>query len=256
MDFSMVSNEILRDKSISLKAKGLYALIQSYVTLDKFNLYKKYLVTQSKDGKKSFESAWKELKETGYLIQYRMKDEKNHFYYEYELLDTPKSPVPQNGIPEDFPVPLFGDTTNRMLSKTDVTQKGGDINNIIKNNTIKNNIISNHILSEEDVKQMIGYDNFSQSDKKTVDEIVLLLTEIFGIDDSEIIRVNSRNMAAKTVKERLSKLTFDHIVYVLMVLEQFDGTIGNMRSYMVTTLFNAPATMESYYRNLYNKNNS
>lgn len=40
VNFSMVSNEILRDNSISLKAKGLYSLIQSYVTLENFTLYK------------------------------------------------------------------------------------------------------------------------------------------------------------------------------------------------------------------------
>ena len=82
VNFSMVSNSILRDETISLKAKGLYALIQSYITLDDFVLYKNLLKKKCCEGKKSFETAWKELKDTGYLLQYRMKDEKNHFYYE------------------------------------------------------------------------------------------------------------------------------------------------------------------------------
>jgi hypothetical protein len=36
--FSQVSNEALRDNTLSLKAKGLYALIQSYITIENFTL--------------------------------------------------------------------------------------------------------------------------------------------------------------------------------------------------------------------------
>lgn len=86
--FTQVSNNILRDNTISLKAKGLYSLIQSYITIENFTLYKNYLKKQCKEGEKAFESTWKELKDNGYLIQYRLQDEKTkQFYYEYELLD-------------------------------------------------------------------------------------------------------------------------------------------------------------------------
>lgn len=36
VNFSMISNEIIRDDTVSLKTKGLYALIQSYITMDDF----------------------------------------------------------------------------------------------------------------------------------------------------------------------------------------------------------------------------
>jgi len=94
--FTQVSNNALRDKTLSLKAKGLYSLIQSYITIEDFTLYKDYLKSFCKEGTKAFESAWKELKDEGYLIQYRLQDntpDKNNkkkmtFYYEYELLDS------------------------------------------------------------------------------------------------------------------------------------------------------------------------
>ena len=77
VNFSMVSNEILRDNSISLKAKGLYSLIQSYVTLENFTLYKGFLMSCCAEGRKAFDSAWNELKTSGYLVQYRLQDEKS-----------------------------------------------------------------------------------------------------------------------------------------------------------------------------------
>lgn len=85
--FSQVSNAALRDIELSLKAKGLYALIQSYITIEDFTLYKSTLKNSCIEGEKAFESTWKELKEKGYLIQYRMQTSKGTYYYEYELLD-------------------------------------------------------------------------------------------------------------------------------------------------------------------------
>lgn len=86
--FTQVSNNAIRDNELSLKAKGLYALIQSYITIEDFTLYKNHLKKQCVEGEKAFENTWKELKDKGYLIQYRLQDVKTkHFYYEYELLD-------------------------------------------------------------------------------------------------------------------------------------------------------------------------
>lgn len=78
VNFSMISNEIIRDDTVSLKAKGLYALIQSYITLEDFSLYKGFLLSKCKEGKKAFDAAWKELKDAGYLIQYQMQDQETN----------------------------------------------------------------------------------------------------------------------------------------------------------------------------------
>lgn len=72
---------ILENESLSLKAKGLYMVIKlKIMTCGSFR--KSELIEMSKDGTGSFESAWKELKSTGYLIQER--DNKNNSY-KYEL---------------------------------------------------------------------------------------------------------------------------------------------------------------------------
>ena len=80
----------LKDEKLSLRAKGLYAIIQNYVTLEDFTIYKSYLISVSGDGKSSFDRAWDELKEHGYLVQYQMQDATGKIYYEYDLLDEPR----------------------------------------------------------------------------------------------------------------------------------------------------------------------
>ena len=97
--FAMVSNVALRDASLSLKAKGLYAFIQSYITLEGFTLYKAFIFnSHEKDGVKGINSAWKELKDNGYLKQFKIRvigdDGKAAFKYEYELLDEPDTTTP------------------------------------------------------------------------------------------------------------------------------------------------------------------
>lgn len=86
-NFAQVSNSALQDSDLSLKAKGLYAVIESYIGKPNFKLYKRTLKQLCKEGTKAFDTTWKELKDTGYLKVYRMPSGKNDcFQYEYELL--------------------------------------------------------------------------------------------------------------------------------------------------------------------------
>lgn len=88
INFAPVSNSALKDPRLTLKAKGLYALIQSYITMPNFLLNKGWLRDRCREGEKAFDSAWKELKDCGFLKQYRIPNGKNDtFRYEYELLD-------------------------------------------------------------------------------------------------------------------------------------------------------------------------
>lgn len=94
-NFSAVSNMALQDERLSLKAKGLYSLIQCYNEKPNYRLYKRNLLKLCKEGSKAFDSAWKELKDTGYLKIYRIPSGDNdRFKYEYDLLDEPDPNTP------------------------------------------------------------------------------------------------------------------------------------------------------------------
>ncbi len=88
--FTMVCNTLVRDPMISAKAKGIYLVIMSYITLEDFQLSKSFLVAQFSDGEKSFESGWKELKNAGYLKTYSRLMGGKGAIVEYELLDEPQ----------------------------------------------------------------------------------------------------------------------------------------------------------------------
>ena len=86
--FTVVQNEITRDTHISLKAKGLYLVIQTYISMPNKKWTKEDFRNLTKEGKKAFDSAWKELKDFGYLKVHFMPDN-GKWQAEYELLDEP-----------------------------------------------------------------------------------------------------------------------------------------------------------------------
>ena len=146
--FSQVSNTALRDTNTSLKAKGLYSLIQSYITIEDFTLYKSTLQKMCKEGRDGFNSAWNELKKCGYLVQYKYKDKSGAFYYEYELLDAPlpeKSPDTENPSMEKT---RYGKTTpGKSNSGISTPGKPSTYNNIDTGDTNTNNTDEKNITS-------------------------------------------------------------------------------------------------------------
>ena len=157
--YSQVSNQALRDENLSLKAKGLYALIQSYITIPNFVLYKTTLLKKCKEGKKAFESAWIELKKSGYLVQYRMKNEKGSFYYEYELLDFIEV-VEETHTPKKE-VAGFGDM-----------QKGGSgKRGVYKKNDFNKNELNNKEEEREEQKTASSSADINSFEIKVLEEL-------------------------------------------------------------------------------------
>ncbi len=86
--FTVVQNEITRDRDISLKAKGLYLVIQANITMPDKKWRKEDFQAMTCEGKKAFDGAWNELKEAGYL-KVHMYSKGTTWKVEYELLDAP-----------------------------------------------------------------------------------------------------------------------------------------------------------------------
>lgn len=95
--YCSVPSSAAQDKTLSLKAKGLYLLIESCLGDPRFDRshLKQALMDKCKESNKAFDSAWKELKDAGYLKQYRAPHGgAKGFLYLYELLDTADSSIP------------------------------------------------------------------------------------------------------------------------------------------------------------------
>ena len=91
--YTTIYNEVLRDRTLSLDAKGLFAVIKSFVGLPDFALSKRRLSYACSDSGYLLNAAWKELKQKGYLQHYFSQSENGAFCHVYNLMQHPSEPV-------------------------------------------------------------------------------------------------------------------------------------------------------------------
>lgn len=70
------------------------------------------------------------------------------------------------------------------------------------------------------------------------------------------VRVGGQDMPRQQVEDRLLSLDFTHIDYVLEAIGKVTQPIHNMRSYLLTSLYNAPTTIDAYYDALVARDNA
>lgn len=86
-NYTVMSNHHLRNKEMSLKAKGLMSLMLSLPPTWDYSIGG--LVAICKESHTSIRSALKELEENEYLVRERKNNEKGYFTYEYTLYEIP-----------------------------------------------------------------------------------------------------------------------------------------------------------------------
>lgn len=91
LPFTQVPNNLLQNKKISYRAKGIYCTMLSYINIPTYTVYKTVLQRDFPEGRTAFDSAWKELINAGYIIVHKINTHKG-FVYEYEVLWEPECP--------------------------------------------------------------------------------------------------------------------------------------------------------------------
>ncbi len=94
------------------------------------------------------------------------------------------------------------------------------------------------------IRENIDYDCFTEKEK--VDELVGIMLDVV-CSTKNTVRVNSEDLPQEIVKSRFLKLNHEHIDYVITALQKNTSDISNIRAYLITALYNAPKTMDSYY---------
>ena len=88
-------------------------------------------------------------------------------------------------------------------------------------------------------------------DKEAIEGILELLAETCSSKKKEIFIAGDWK-PADVVKSRLMKLTAEHIRYVLDCMKDSVSGVRNIKQYLLTSLFNAPVTIDAYYKALVN----
>lgn len=125
-NFTVMSNTHLRDKELSLKAKGLLSMM---LTLpDDWNYTIAGLAAISRESEKAMKSVLKELRERGYLIitkLYPNETESKRIEYIYDIFEEPQNQeVPNQEVPNQE-VPngtlAYNNIPNTEISNTEIS---------------------------------------------------------------------------------------------------------------------------------------
>lgn len=131
-NYTTISNYVLRDSRLSLKAKGFLTTI--FALPEDWDFSINGMVSIVKEGKSSIYSVISELKEMGYCVITQSKDEKGRFldttYSFYELpqmeapvMDCPLTDFPETDNPHTENQPQLNKDINKELNKSIINSK-------------------------------------------------------------------------------------------------------------------------------------
>ena len=284
-NYTVMSNYHLRDKSLSLKAKGLLSLMLSLPETWDYTL--SGLAKISLEGKDAIRATVVELEKAGYIQRHQTtgKDGKfgsnEYIIREYPAShepppEGPSSAQPLSENPSTVP-PSAGATLteNPTQIKKDPVKKDQEITDSVSTESFpfpsvpspspapveterkrkkgkrRRQSVSKGEMDayREMIRENIDYDGFVRErpyDAGQLDEMVEIMVEAV-CSRKETIRVAGNDFPQAVVKSRMLKLDREHIVFVFDCLKENTTQVRNMKQYLLTVLYNAPATIENHY---------
>mgnify|MGYP000897998678 CR=1 FL=1 len=282
--YTVMSNHHLRNKELSLKAKGL--LSQMLSLPEDWDYTLAGLSHINRESIDAIRTAVWELEKAGYIARRQGRDEKGKMTaIEYTIYEQPQPPEPKNPILENptaanpvlenptpaNPMPENPMQLNKDIQKTDLSKKEKSNTDLSSTDSIPIHSLnplpyggeaaapperkrtemtqSAFEIYEEIIKDNISYDILKQDmkfDGDRLDELVDLILETV-CTRRKTIRIAGDDYPAELVKARFMKLDSEHIRFVLSCLRENTTKIRNIKQYMKAALFNAPSTIGNYY---------
>ena len=260
--YTVMSNHHLRNHTLSLKAKGL--LSQMLSLPEDWDYTLQGLAQINKESIDAIREAVRELERAGYIERSRERDERGclrgtvyTIYEQPHAEPTPEEPTqekPMLDLPTlENPTQLNTESTKKRkrqskdLSITDsIPFPSGFPESPTQKRTETKGTFE---IYRELILENIDYDVLASDphvDREQLDEIVDLVQETVCSTRSRI-RVAGNDYPAEVVRSKLLKLNSEHIRFVMDCLKQNTTRIRNIRQYLLSMLFNAPSTMNSYY---------
>ncbi len=277
-DYTVMSNHHLQDKRLSLKAKGL--LSQMLSLPEDWDYTLSGLAYINRENIDAIRQAIKELEVAGYIVRSRKRDEKgrlqgsDYVIYEKPVSDLPtlENPTLDNPMLEsptlDNPTQLNTKITNTKKQNTDLSNTHSILSAESDCKTEELSASAIHELKEpkrneitlaqmnhcrKEVKQRIEYDQLKAEypHDSYLDDMVELMVETL-CSAKWNIRVAGDELPAEAVKSRLMQVDSEIVEFVLDCLKMNTTKIRNIKQYLLTTLYNAPATIGSHFTSLVN----
>ena len=175
-DYTIMGKYHLREKNMSLKAKGLLSVMLSLP--DDWDYSVEGLVSICEESKTSIQAILKELEDNKYLVRKRLQNDKGQFIYEYNIYEKPYTEEPWM----DYPCTDYPCTENKPQ---------------LNNNKLNTKELNTNEYKEKNIK------------KESVNSVIAEYTENKDLQDALHGFVEMRTKARKPLTVRAMKLSLN-----------------------------------------------
>lgn len=162
---------------------------------------------------------------------------------------------------------LKSDSIKNNKSNTDLNHTDYNHNNVSENNPInlsigvasadgqgdthteKDRMMERIAATREMIKGNIYYSDLIASnplDRARIDELVEIMVDACT-SESRTLRIGKEDKPQVLVQSRFEKYDYNIMEYVLSCLKDNTTKVHNIKNYLLTTLYNAPLTIDNYY---------
>ncbi len=101
----------------------------------------------------------------------------------------------------------------------------------------------------EDVKQRVEFDYIRREDRRQAEEICMIIAEVESLPSHYDIQIAKDKLPMIMVKEIFSRISHEHIEFVIERFKKQRVVMRNKKSYLRTMLYNSVFELESHYIN-------
>ncbi|WP_455390901.1 DUF6017 domain-containing protein [Frisingicoccus sp.] len=252
-NFTMISNNVLRDKELSMKDRGVLCTLCSLPDGWVFSVAG--LSTLVPDGVDSIRKSIQNLEKFGYVLRKQSRAKNGKFISEIEVFTERDDSVDSDR--EGFTITAEPSRSNQHGFT--VTVNPTEYNKDKEKKKYKNdNSISINLSEENEMDGEIEVNNYKKiiadnikldwlyniakehgsSEEAMVTEIYDVICDMVCYPRNRVV-IKDTSYPWETVKSRFLKLKYEHIAEILNRIVDADLGIKNMTSYLISVLYNA-----------------
>lgn len=270
-NYTVMSNHHLRNKELTLKSKGLLSLMLSLP--EEWDYTLKGLSCICKEGIDAIRASVQELEQYGYVERHRIRNDKGwltgteYIIHEYPVIYPEQSKPTLEKPTQEKPMLENPTLVNPTLENPTQINKDKTITKELNKDLIKyqsinpsdtatdsistdNRWIDRYNQNETLIKTNIEYTALLHSyDRSIVDEIVSVMTEVLTVDTA-YYTIEKKQYPTELVRKRFLEIGFAKMDAFLIEFSRRTEKIHNTKAYLITSLFNIPATAETNLANM------
>jgi len=260
-----VNKGIVTDRELCLRDRGMLTTLLSLADNWKFSVAGLDKILP--DGKTAISNSLNELQERGYLTREQIRGKGGAFGESViEVHETPRPPMSEKRKTEkpttDNPLPAKPMPEKQTQLNTNIVTNQEVIINGLNNQSIHQNIAIDDVSEIDEIdrinhyteiiKENIEYEILlidNPNSRDIIEEILNLIVDIIVVPRDKV-RIGGTDHPYSLVKGKFFNLNMEHIQYVINCMDENTTKVRNIKSYLLTALYNAPNTINNYYRSM------